>query len=205
MGVITVSRQYGAGGRRVAEAVADGLGYRLVDREIVEQAAVRVGIDPDVAENLDERTPSLIEEMGLALAAAHPEMGVAAARLDDRVLAEGIARVVRSLADAGGYVILGRGGQAILRDHAGATHVQVVGLPEDRARRISEWQSVEMKKASELCKQKDAERHAFVKRFYGVDLHASVLYDVVCNTSRMSFDTATAIVLTAARARDGSR
>lgn len=199
MAVVTVSRLYGAGGRRVAEGVAEALGHTLVDREIVEQAAVRVGMDPELAERLDERTPSLIEEMGLALAAAHPELGVPSPRLDDRVLADGVVRVVRSLADSGGYVILGRGGQAILHDHPNAFHVSVIGVLEDRARRVAEWQSIDLKKAADLCRQKDAEREAFVRRFFGTDLHDPLHYHVVCNTSRLAFDTVISMVVAGAR------
>src|SRR5687768_13742407 len=107
--VVTVSRPYGAGGRPVADGLASAPGYTLAHREVVEEAAVKAGIDPETASSLDERTPSLIEEIGLALAAASPELGITLPRPDDRVLAREVIRAMESMAQTGGYVILGRG------------------------------------------------------------------------------------------------
>ncbi len=102
MGIVTVSRQYGAGGLSVASTIAAALGYRFADREIVEQAAARVGIDRDLAEHLDERVPALVEKVGLALAAASPEFGlVAPPASDDRLLAAEVRHVLESMAAAG--------------------------------------------------------------------------------------------------------
>ena len=59
MAVVTISRQYGAGGLRVAPLVAAALGFRLADRELVEEAARRLGVDPEVAQGWDERAPAV--------------------------------------------------------------------------------------------------------------------------------------------------
>ncbi len=204
MGVVTVSRQYGAGGQRVAPAVAEALGFRFVDREIVEQAAAQVGVDPEVAQHLDERVPALIEKVGLALAAASPEFGLTAPpRADDRTLAESVERVILSLAATGGYVILGRGGQAILHDRADACHVQLVGALDDRVRRVVRSQGVSANEARDLCRRVDADRAAYVRRFHGFDINDPLLYDVVLNTSRLGIDGAAAAAVTAARERLG--
>src|SRR3954447_25178677 len=86
MGILPVPRLYGAGGMTVATALADALGYRFADREIVDQAAARVGLDGDLADHLDERVPALVEKVGLALAAAIPEFGlVSPPAADDRL------------------------------------------------------------------------------------------------------------------------
>src|SRR2546430_16926820 len=72
--VVTVSRQYGAGGLRVAPALADALGFRLVDRGGTEEAARRLGVSPEVAKGRDERAPAIMEGIGLALAPATPDV-----------------------------------------------------------------------------------------------------------------------------------
>jgi cytidylate kinase len=204
VGVVTFSRQYGAGGRRVAAAVAQAIDYTLVDPEVVEQAAAQAGLDREVAENLDERVPALIEKVGLALAAASPEFGLIAPPADDdRILAEGIRNVMRSLSVAGGYVILGRGGQAALHDRPDACHVQLVGDLEDRARSIVEWQGISIERARERCRQVDADRAAYVKRFYGIDITEPLLYDAVLNTSRLGIEGASVAATAVARRRLG--
>jgi hypothetical protein len=202
--VVTLSRQYGAGGLRVGPAVASALGFTLVDREIVEQAARRLGVQPEVAEELDERAPAIVEEVGLALAAASPEFGLPALpELDDRSLAESIRRVIVSLADAGGYVILGRGSQAALAERPDACHISLVGDLRDRAIRIMEWQNVDHREARERCERVDAERARYVKRFYGRDIRDPLLYDAVLNTSALSLEAAAALATAVARRKLG--
>jgi cytidylate kinase len=195
-GTVTISRLYGAGGIRVAEALAEALGYTKVDREIVEQAATLLGIDPEVAESLDERAPALIEEAGLALAAA--EMP-ATPSLEDRALADAVRRVIESLGLTGGYVILGRGGQAALRDRA--VHLQLVGDLEDRARRIAESQGISLDQARERCRHVDADRAAYVRRFHDVDIADPLAYHAVLNTSRLGVDGAAQAALAVVRQR----
>jgi CMP/dCMP kinase len=190
--VVTVSRQYGAGGRRVAPGIAQALGYTLVDREIAEEAARRIGVDPKVAEARDERAPAIVEEVGLALAAATPGFGLTGVpELDDRTLAEATRRVIVSLADAGGYVILGRGAQAILAERNDAWHLSLVSDVRDRTQRVARWQNVDTKEAAIRCERVDAERANYVRRFYGRDIRDPLLYDAILNTSRMALDVAT--------------
>jgi cytidylate kinase len=198
--VVTVSRQYGAGGRRIGPAVAQALGFVFVDREIAEEAARRIGLDPKVAEARDERAPAVVEEIGLALAAATPGY-VTIPELDDRTLADATRRVILALAEAGGYVILGRGSQAILAGRPDACHLSLVGERSDRARRVAEWQGIDEKEASALCERVDAERANYVRRFYGRHIADPLLYDVVLNTSQLSPDLATALAIETARGK----
>jgi cytidylate kinase len=198
--VVTVSRQYGAGGLRVAHAVADALGFRMTGREVVEEAARRLGVDPDAADGYDERTPALVEEIGLALAAGTLQYGHGPLpRPDDRAMAEATRSVIESLADAGSYVILGRGGQAALAGRKDACHLSLVGEIADRAGGIVRWQGVSERAARARCERVDRERAGYVARFYGVDIRDPMRYDAVLNTTRLGLDRATAIAVEVAR------
>jgi hypothetical protein len=198
--VVTVSRQYGAGGLRVAPALAGALGFQFVDREVTEEAARRLGVSPDVAKGRDERAPAIVEAIGLALAAASPEFAQAPPpELDDRTLAEATRRVIESLAEGGGFVILGRGGQAILQRRRDACHLSLVGELADRAARIVEWQQVDEREAVARCERADAERAGYLRHFYGKDIRDPLLYDAVINTSRLGLDGAVQVGLAAAR------
>jgi CMP/dCMP kinase len=202
VGVVTVSRQYGAGGLRVAPAIATALGFRLVDRELAEEAARRLGVDPQSVRDRDERTPAIVEEVGLALAAASPEMGLSPAiELDDRSLAEATRRVILSLAATGGYVILGRGSQAVLADRPDACHISLVGELPDRVARIVRSQAVDDREAAARCARVDAERAGYVKRYYGADIRDPLLYDCVLNTSLLGLDAAASAAITVARSK----
>lgn len=199
--VVTISRLYGAGGLRVTEGIGDRLGFRVVDRELVEEAARRLGVDPQLAEGMDERAPALLEQAGLALAVTQP--GAEPPPLEDRALTEAVERVMRSLAAAGGYVILGRGGQAALRDRADACHLQLVAELEDRARWVAEWQGISVEQARDRCLRGDARRAAYVRRFYDVDINDPRLYDAVLNTSRLGIDGAIEVALAVIQRRLG--
>jgi len=204
VGVVTVSRQYGAGGRRVAPALAEALAYRLVDRELIEQAAARLGIDPDLARERDERAPALVEQLGMALARGTPEFGLSEVHLDDQELAGAVRSVMESLASTGGYVILGRGGQAVLRHRPDAFHLALIGQIEDRARRVAASQQLALDEAEHLCRRMDAERAGYVRRFHAANIDDPLLYDCILNTSTLRIEGATEVALAACRAKLGS-
>jgi cytidylate kinase len=200
MATVTLSRQYGAGGLRVGPALAEALGFKFVDREIVEEAARRLGVEQEVAQSRDERAPALIEEIGLALAAASPEVGVGELpAIDGPSLAEATRRVIMSLAEAGGYVILGRGSQAALAGRSDACHIALVGDRTDRIQRIMRWQGVDEREARSRCERVDAERAGYLKRFYGKDIRDPLLYDCVLNISRLGIEGATDLAAAAAK------
>lgn len=200
MATVTLSRQYGAGGLRVGPALAEALGFKFVDREIVEEAARRLGVEQEVAQSRDERAPPLIEEIGLALAAASPEVGVGdLPPIDGPSLAEATRRVIMSLAEAGGYVILGRGSQAALAGRSDVCHVALVGDRTDRIERIMRTQQVDEREARSRCERVDAERAGYVKRFYGKDIRDPLLYDCVLNISRLGVEGATDLAVAAAK------
>jgi cytidylate kinase len=204
VGVVTVSRQYGAGGRSVAPALAEALGYRLVDREVIEQAAARLGVDPELARERDERAPALVEQLGMALARGTPEFGLGDVHLDDQELAASVRAVIESLANIGEHVILGRGGQAVLRDRADACHLSLIGHIEDRARRVAASQHIPPDEARDLCRKMDADRSGYVRRFYGARIDDPLLYDCILNTSTLRIEGATEVALAACRAKLGS-
>jgi cytidylate kinase len=203
VGVVTLSRLYGAGGRSVGRALAEALGYRLVDREVIEQAAARLGVDPEMARDRDERAPALVEQLGMALARGTPEFGMADVHLDDLELAEAVRSVIESLANTGGYVILGRGGQAALKARPDACHLSLIGEEQDRARRVAGSQRIGREEALGLCRRMDAERAGYVRRFYGVHIDDPLLYDAVLNTSALRIEGATEVALTTCRTKLG--
>jgi hypothetical protein len=145
-----------------------------VDREPVEIAATRLGVDPTWAAEHDERIPDMLEDLGRALAAATPELGLTEPpALDDRELADAVRSVIRSLADAGGYVILGRGAPAALSGREDVCSIRLVADERDRVARVERWQELE-----------------YVRRFYDADISDPTLYDAVLNTSRIGLDGA---------------
>jgi cytidylate kinase len=208
MAVVTISRQYGAGGHRVAPLVAGALGFKLVDGELIDEASRRLGVDTELARAWDERAPAVIEELGMALAAGTPLVGGGPGpqfdprSLSDSALAEATRRLIVSLADAGGgYVVLGRGAQAALHDRPDAFHFWLVGDTADRVRRVMESQGLSEKDARAKCERVDAERAGYVRHYYGKDIRDPHLYDAILNTTRLGLEEAARVIVGIAKRR----
>jgi cytidylate kinase len=198
--VVTVSRQYGAGGLRVAPAVAEALGFTFVDRELVDLAARRLGVDPTWAQEHDEHVPDVLESLGRALAAATPEFGLGPSPLlDDGAMADAVRNVIHSLAEVGRYVILGRGSQAALAGRTDVCSISLVADEPDRVARIVRSQGIDEKEARTRLDRTDRERRDYVKRFYGRDIADPALYDAVLNTSRLGLGGAARVAAATAR------
>ncbi|HMV33726.1 MAG TPA: cytidylate kinase family protein, partial [Gemmatimonadales bacterium] len=115
--LITLSRQYGAGGSEVARLVADALGWSVLDNEIVDRVAQRAGVAPEVVAREDERAPTFVERLARALAAssqeyAVPELGIAL-RPEEPDLVRLTELVVHEAAVQGRVVLVGRAAPAV--------------------------------------------------------------------------------------------
>ena len=128
--VITISRQYGAGGSDVARRVASALGWSVVDNELVEQVAQRAGIPMAEVAERDERAPGFVERLTRTLAAATPELFPppegTVADLDEATLVRITESVVGDMAARGRVVLVGRAAPAVLGQQEEALHVKLV-------------------------------------------------------------------------------
>lgn len=175
MAVITFSRQLGSLGTGIAEAVALRLGYRVVARDLINQAARRAGA-PEVA-------LAMLDDLGL--------FGYCPSPRDCRAYRKAVGEVMQELAAEGNVVIVGRGGQVILRDHPDALHVRVIAPVALRAARISERRHVSRRAALAQVKASDASHQDYLSRFYRVEWDEPELYDLVVNTARLDVPAAT--------------
>ncbi|HEX7432715.1 MAG TPA: cytidylate kinase-like family protein [Anaerolineaceae bacterium] len=185
MAVITLSREFGSLGMIVAQRVAENLGYRLVGRELINQAALRSGA-PEVA-------LAVIDELNLL------GLTVSSDSIDAYVRA--VKAVVDELAQEGNVVIVGRGGQVILRGRPDVLCVLMVAPQALRIERIAQRQSIPWAAARAQIEASDRHRRRFLKHFYNVKWDDPDLYDLVINTASTSADDASEIICHLARAR----
>ncbi len=178
MAVITLSRQWGSLGNIVANAVADRLGYRVMMRQLINQAALRAGA-PEVA-------LAVIDELHL--------LGLTPSAEEYQAYLQAMHTVMEELAHQGNVVIVGRGGQLALRDHPGTLHVRMIAPFEIRVQRLAERHRTSLAAARAQARASDRERKSYIKRFYNVDVNDPALYDLVINTAHLSADTATDII-----------
>jgi len=108
-----------------------------------------------------------------------------------------VRQVILEYAQAGDVIIVGRGGQAILRDMSGVLHVKVIGSEEMRTRRLMQRMGVDEKEALRQIHQSDRERARYLKHFHGLNWQDPCLYDLVLNTDRLAVDVAVHLVIEA--------
>ncbi len=188
MAVITISRQLGSAGDYIASSVASMLAYRLVNKRNIIIEAQRSGlIDPEIADSVGEGKPSLLERFD---------------RKKSRAVYT-IRSILREMGSAGNAVIVGRGGQAELRDYANVLNVRVIADFEARVARVMQDREIDRARAVKMLKQSDKEQSKYVKHFFLMNVSDSGLYDLVINTSRISPDVAANLIVQAVRQRRG--
>lgn len=171
---ITISRQMGSLGCDVAREAAQRLGYRMVWRELINQAAIRAGAP--------EAALSTIDELGL--------LGIKPSAAQQRAYIVAVARVLEELVVEGQVVIVGRAGQVILRERPGVLHVQVIAPFALRVERIAQRRKIGVEAASAQVETSDHYRRNYLMHFYHVRWEDPLLYDLTVNTAHLSVDQA---------------
>jgi cytidylate kinase len=196
--VVAVAREYGSGGAAVAKALAARLGYQLLDRVLIERIASAARIDPDLAEQFDEHVDPWVKRIGRSLWYGGFD-AVSVVDENDVVDADRLARlcgrVIQEAAAVGECVIVGRGGQCLLRGRTDVFHVFVYAPREERLRRLrarlGPGADVEL-----ALDETDRERSAYIRRHFGEDWLDRRLYHLMVNRA-IGEEAAIATILTA--------
>jgi len=202
--LITISRQYGAGGSEVARMVARELGWTVVDNEIVDRVARHAGLAPEVVAEQDERVPGFVERLGRALAAssqefAVPELGVAI-RPEEPSLVRLTEMVVKEIAAEGKAVLVGRAAPAVLGRTADALHVKLVAPRVFRVKLAVEAERIDARTAEKRLDEIDQQRRRYHREHYGREWDDPTHFHMVLNTGLLGLDGAAEVILARARA-----
>jgi cytidylate kinase len=199
--VIAISREYGAGGEQVGALVAERLGFRYVDDEIVAQAAAKGNFTHAEVADAEKRRSfalRLIEQIGRASTPAYAAPIVANQAATEQYQ-DLIREVVVETASQGSAVIVAHAASIALADRDDVLRVLVVAPPKVRAERIATEGGVKPDEAAKIVKSSDADRRSYFKRFYDVT-EQPTQYDLVLNTGGLSFEQAAGVLAEAARA-----
>jgi cytidylate kinase len=217
--VVTLTGHLGSMGQ-VATLVARDLGFQLAGRELMIEAASALGWTEEQVEAFDERTggaggrltrflhriieqsaASGLDPSGLeaTFASSYGDTAVPEMRASDRLYFDTLTSVLRSLADEGGVVLVGRGGQALFADRDDAVHVRIACAAEERARRVAVREGIEADAARTRVEESDREREAWHEKYFGIDYHSPYHYHLVVNTGSLSDTLAASLVVEAVR------
>jgi cytidylate kinase len=206
--LITISREYGAGGSSAAVQVASALGWRVVDNELVERVAARAGLTPEDVATREERVPTFIERLAQTIVAATPELVIPPAAGGAVAMAEAdlvriTERVVAEIAQEGRVVLVGRAAPAVLAGERDALHVRLVAPREHRISVAAERLGTSPEEAARVLDDTDRNRARYHREYYGREWTDPTGYHMTLNTGALGVAGAVEVIVGEARRRWG--
>ena len=212
MAVITISRQFGSGGDEIAQKVCQILGYRYFEKRHVTQVASEMGLSEDHAIDFSEEKYQLQSFMDRLFGRSRPVAQVRTWRentqgvrtletssLDEYQALRLVEAAILAAYNEDNMVIIGRGGQIVLKDKPNVLHVRIEAPLDLRAQRIKELEATDLSKARDLVVQRDAVTQDYLRRFHNVDWADPLHYHLVINTGKVSLDSAAQLIVNAVR------
>jgi hypothetical protein len=195
MAVVTVSRLFGIGGREFGRALAQMLGYAYLDREILGDIAEKAGSREEAVasyEGMPQGPTKLLQDFWhRKFPGARPEI------MEPKHYTAVLRAVIEEYALRDRVVIVGRGGQCILKEHPRAIHLRLIADREHLVRRLATLPRFAGLPEAELWRRSEAHRatrRQFVRQHFGCDVEDPLLYHLVMNFSRVAPAEAVSIV-----------
>jgi cytidylate kinase len=195
--VLTVNREFGSGGGRIAQTIAGWLGWKLLDRDIIDAIAYAAHVDTDVVQHYDEHVDSWLRRInqqamrGAALAAGI-ELG------EDSVFdAEEMVKISQKIIEKayadGNCVIVGRGAQCVLQHKPDVYHVFVYAPYKERTLRLRKRLEKGVNVESRV-RTVDEERAKYLQQYFGKCWNNPHLYDLMISSHEDEDHTARIIM-----------
>lgn len=193
--IIVIGRRFGSGGRKVGRLLADRLGLKYYDREILSEAAERLGFDKNIFLAADEKKPSLLRSILSTSAGVADQCCSGGLTREEIYRAQG--DVIRDLASKGGCIFVGRSADYILRDAPRLLSVFLHAPVEHRIDNIlARGEAACRNKAREMARAKDRDREGFYNYFTGRKWGSADNYHLTIDSSLLPVE-AIADVITA--------
>jgi len=204
--VLTIFAELGSDGEYVARAVAQRLGLARIDQNVLAHAvgeglsASRAVPDYDMARGrwvrqVAQRAISLSRDADSLPALGDPAPVVQSGALSDEAYLRLLQTILLELSRQGKVLILGRGAEALLRDHPTSVHIRLVAPLERRIRRVSSLLQVDRTAAMAAIEHADSIHMGYMKYALNVDWTDPSLYDLTVNTARFPEDRAVDLIV----------
>jgi cytidylate kinase len=225
MAVITISRQVGSGGDEIASRLCELLGYQQFDKRLIVQAAAETGLsEQEIAawpadyseenykvrgflDRLFNRAPA-VGQVRVWRESPTGERVVEESTLSEEAVLSLVQNAVRSAHRAGRLVIVGRGGQILLKDYPDVLHVRIEAPLEERIQRVKDEMrasrqafhaDIELRRdAQDWVSERDAGSAGYIRHFYHADWADPLLYHLVINTGKLPIARAVELIAKAA-------
>ena len=197
MAVLTISRQFGAGGITLGKMIADRLGYTFADTEIIQEIAKEANVSPQWVESFEKEAGSKLSRVISSMVSQKwidrvlkDERGY----LDEQIYLDYLVLIIAKMADENDVVIIGRGSQYILNDHPDAFHILLVNEFENRVKFLVDRFNFSKKKATQVINNEDKRRLNLYSKIHKKDYDHPGLYHLVLNMNRLDLNMAENLV-----------
>ncbi|MEE0967962.1 MAG: cytidylate kinase-like family protein [Clostridia bacterium] len=193
---ITIARQYGSGGREIGEKVAELLGFKYVDKELVTLAAQKSGFHADVIHSIDEKaTNSLLYTLAMGssvFGAPHTNYNVDVPINDKLFIVQ--CDIIKSLVNESPCVIVGRCADYVLEEHKNRISIFLYGDMDCRIKRVCDVLSVDEEEAKKLISKTDKRRMNYYNFYTGKKWGKFDNYHLSINTSTLGIEKTAEII-----------
>ena len=194
--VLTVNREFGSGGGRIAQTIAERLGWKLLDRDIIDAIAYAAHVDKKVVRHYDEhvdswRRRSNQQAMRAAALAAGLELGENSV-FDAEEMVKISQKIIEKAHSDGNCVIVGRGAQCVLQHQPDVFHVFVYAPFKERILRLR----TRLEKGANIeqrIRTVDGERAKYLQEYFGKSWCNPHLYDLMISSREDEDSTARVI------------
>ncbi len=188
--IITIGREFGSGGHEIGQKLADRLGIPLYDNRLVSMAAEELGVKTEDAERVDESSLNTFVTGYTVTPGMYTEFINAASYLPsfDTEVYRKQTQIIKSLAEKGPCVIVGRCADYVLRDRDNCINVFICADKADRKKRIMELYGLNERKAADRIRKTDKERRYYYEVHTGQDWGSIHSHQMLFNVSMLGID-----------------
>ncbi len=201
MAVITIARQFGAGGKKLGTLVAEKLGFTLIDEEIIEMIAVKANVSAETVDAIAQETGNegylarIITKLGpFRKGYVQVAMEQKPGYIDGNLYLSLLHKVIPQIAEQDNVVILGRGGQYILAEHSNTYHYLMIADMEQRINFMMDNYQLDRNQARLVVEKQRKRRLNLYRHFGRTDYDQPGLYHMVFNMNRVKLEEAVQVV-----------
>jgi cytidylate kinase-like protein len=196
--IVTLSREYGAGGSQLGLLLGSALAWPVLDRDLAERLAKRLRCKSADVEEHHERAPRFLERIAAAFtvvpsdAPILPELSRAP---NPDTLFEATRAVLLEAVRTPPLIVIGHGANCLLSDRRDVLRVRVAAPYPVRVRRVARRTGQSVDEAGVDVRQRDADRRQYLERYYQKEVNDPCLYDLQINTATITLDVAAQMVV----------
>lgn len=194
--IVTIARQCGSGGREVGQILAERLGMVYHDKSLINLAAEKSGMNPDILKNADEKaTPSFLYSIAVGAIGMVPfSHGMPYdTPINDKLFVLQ-SEIIEEEAKKHSCVFVGRCADFILREHPKVVRVFIYATPQTRIERIAKANEVDLGEAKSLMNKIDKKRANYYNYYTSQKWGRPENYDLMIDTTRIGVEGAAKII-----------